>query len=113
VLTERGRLNADGSHGAVVQRIAGLRVAGYSDPFERRSSDDYADRYHPTPTPEMQDAFTEFMRSVEHDVDVIMVHEPQLIAPAQEILKDDPPTHPIVFIVGHTHHADLHTQPGS
>jgi predicted phosphodiesterase len=112
VLTERGRLNANGSYGTVVQKIAGLRVAGYSDPFERRSSEDYADRFHPTPTPEQQDAFTEFMRSVEHDVDVIMVHEPQLIAPALAILKDEPPSHPIVFIVGHTHRADLQPQPG-
>jgi predicted phosphodiesterase len=112
VLTEHGRLNPDGSYGDVVQRIAGLRVAGYSDPFERRSADDYADRYHPIPTAEQQDAFTQFMRSVEPDVDVIMVHEPQLIAPALAILKDDPPSHPIVFVVGHTHHADLETQPG-
>jgi Calcineurin-like phosphoesterase superfamily domain len=112
VLTERGRLNPDGSYGKVIQRVAGLRVAGYSDPFERRGGDDYADRYQPTPTPDQQDAFTEFMRSVEHDVDVIMVHEPQLIEPALEILKDDPPSHPIVFVVGHTHHADLQSRPG-
>jgi hypothetical protein len=52
------------------------------------------------------------MRIVENKVDVIMVHEPQLIAPALQILKDDPPSHPIVFVVGHTHKADLKTQPG-
>ena len=111
VLTERGRLNADGSYGDVIQEVAGLRVAGYSDPFERRSSDDYADRYQPQPTPAQQYSFTEFMRSVENHVDVIMVHEPQLIEPALTILEGDPPSHPIVFVVGHTHHADEQTRP--
>jgi predicted phosphodiesterase len=112
VLTQQGRLNEDGSHGDVIQKVAGLRVAGFSDPFERRAADDYRDRYQQPPSPEQQDAFTEFMRSVEKDVDVIMVHEPALIDPALAVLKDDPPSHPIVFVVGHTHHADLHTQPG-
>jgi predicted phosphodiesterase len=112
VLSQHGRLNPDGSRGEVVQDIAGIRVAGYDDPFVRQSSADYADRYRPTPTPAQQDDFTEFMRIVENKVDVIMVHEPQLIAPALQILKDDPPSHPIVFVVGHTHKADLKTQPG-
>jgi len=74
VLSERGRLNADGSRGAVVQRVRGLRIAGYSDPFVRRRADDYADRYRGgPPTPAMQDAFTSWMRSVQDQVDVIMV----------------------------------------
>ena len=28
------------------------------------------------------------------------------------MLDDDPPAHPIVFVVGHTHKAELRTQPG-
>lgn len=37
VLTQTGRLRGDGStDGRPVHRIAGLRVSGYSDPFERR-----------------------------------------------------------------------------
>jgi predicted phosphodiesterase len=112
VLTEQGRLNADGSHGGVIADVKGLRVAGYSDPFERRRADDYADRYRPVPSPDQQDAFTAFVRRVQEETDVIMVHEPQLIGPALEMLKADPPTHPLVFVVGHTHHADLQTQPG-
>jgi predicted phosphodiesterase len=111
VLSQKGRLNPDGSRGNVVQRIAGLRVAGYDDPFVRRRSEDYADRYHPPVTPEQQDEFTEFLLGVEADVDVIMVHEPALIEPALAILKDHPPDHPLVFVVGHTHEADLQTQP--
>jgi predicted phosphodiesterase len=113
VLSEDGRLNADGTHGEVVQKVApGLRVAGYADPFERRSTENYADRYQPTPTPAMQDAFTAWMRSVQDRVDVIMVHEPALIEPALAVLQDDPPSHPLMFVVGHTHRAKLDTQPG-
>ena len=41
VLTERGRLRADGTYGPVVVRVRGLRVAGYSDPFERRASEHF------------------------------------------------------------------------
>jgi predicted phosphodiesterase len=113
VLTEEGRLNADGSHGAVIQTpVPGLRIAGYSDPFERRSDEDYADRYRPTPTPAMQDAFTSWVRRIQNQVDVIMVHEPSLIEPALAVLRDDPPSRPLMFVTGHTHRAALETQPG-
>ena len=116
VLTERGRLNSDGSLGDVVQRVGGVRggfrVAGYGDPFERRSSENYADRYEPVPRPAMQDAFTSWLRSIQSRVDVVMVHEPALIAPALAVLRDDPPSHPLLFVTGHTHKAALDTQPG-
>ena len=36
VLTERGRLLRGGRYGPMVVRVAGLRVAGYGDPFRRR-----------------------------------------------------------------------------
>ncbi len=112
VLSERGRLNGDGSRGAVVQPVAGMRIAGYSDPFVRRGADDYADRYRSPPTPAAQDAFTRWMRSIQDDVDVIMVHEPALIEAALSVLRDRPPSHPLLFVVGHTHRAALATQPG-
>ena len=41
VLTQRGRLRADGTHGPVVVKVRGLRVAGYADPFERRARDHF------------------------------------------------------------------------
>jgi hypothetical protein len=44
-------------------------------------------------------------------VDVIMVHEPGLIAQALEELKASPPARPLVFIVGHTHKPSLERQP--
>lgn len=112
VLTQNGRLNADGTYGAIVQHVAGLRIAGYSDPFERRSAEDFADRFEPTPRPEQQDAFTSWLRTHQDEVDVVMVHEPGLIAPALQVIHDDPPDHPLVFVVGHTHQADLQAGPG-
>jgi hypothetical protein len=36
-----------------------------------------------------------------------MVHEPALAAKAIDALRRDPPSHPIVLLVGHTHHADI------
>ncbi len=36
-----------------------------------------------------------------------MVHEPALFAQALEILKDQPPSRPLVFITGHTHKASI------
>jgi predicted phosphodiesterase len=112
VLTERGRLNADGSYGEVVQRVAGLRVAGYSDPFERRSAEDFADRFEPAPSPAQQDAFTGWLRELQDRLDVVMVHEPALIAPALAVLRDDPPANALLVAVGHTHEAALETAPG-
>jgi predicted phosphodiesterase len=107
VLTQYGRLNPDGSHGHVINTLAGLRVAGYSDPFERRAGEDFKDRYHPMPTPAQQDAFTAWLQPLLGKVDVVMVHEPALIEPALATLRDHPPDRPLVFVVGHTHKASI------
>ena len=108
VLTERGRLKPDGSYGDMIVDIDGLlRVAGYRDPFERRAAENFRDRYQPSPTPAQQDAFTAWLAPLIGDVDVVMVHQPALIAPALAILKDDPPDRPLVFITGHTHTPSL------
>jgi predicted phosphodiesterase len=112
VLTRRGRLHSNGTYGPVINRIARLRVAGYDDPFERRTADSFADRYDNTPDPAQQDAFLAWLRPLLGKVDVVMVHEPALIEPALQVLRDEPPERPLVFLVGHTHKADLHTQPG-
>jgi predicted phosphodiesterase len=104
VLTQFGRLRRNGSYGPVINRIATLRVAGYSDPFERRSADDFADRFDNAPSAAQQQAFTDWLRPLLGKVDVVMVHEPELIAPALRQLK---PTSPLVIIAGHTHHTDL------
>ena len=90
----------------------GLRVAGYDDPYERRSAESFKDRYNDAPDPAEQDKFTGWLMPLIGKVDVVMVHEPALIAPALQILKDKPPEQPLVFLVGHTHTAALSNQPG-
>ena len=113
VLTRRGRLMPKGGFGPVIYRLRdGLRVAGYDDPFERLTSEDYKDRYDNTPDPAQQDEFTHWLQPLIGKVDVVMVHEPALIQPALAVLRDRPPSRPLVFMVGHTHKADLQSQPG-
>ena len=111
VLTEHGRLLGGGRYGPMVVRVAGLRVAGYGDPFRRRRARGYGAPYPPTrlPTPSVaeQNLFAEWLAGLEDKVDVVMVHEPALAAKAIDALHRDPPTHPIVLLVGHTHHADI------
>jgi predicted phosphodiesterase len=107
VLTEYGRLKPDGSHGAVINEIGGMRVVGYSDPYERRSAEDFRDRYDNSPTPEMQQRFRDWLEPLLGRVDVVMVHEPALIEPALDELRANPPATPLVFLVGHTHHAEV------
>lgn len=105
VLTEYGRLKADGTHGPVINDIAGLRIAGYSDPFERRSAQDFRDRYDRNVTPEMQERFLAWVRPLLGRVDVVMVHNPAMLEPTLAVLRDRPPSRPVVFVVGHTHKA--------
>ena len=108
VLTENGRLLRGGRFGPMVVRVAGLRVAGYGDPFRRRRARGYTSpSLNPAPTPAEQNLFAEWLVGLENKVDVVMVHEPALAARGLEILRRDPPSHPIVFLVGHTHHADI------
>jgi predicted phosphodiesterase len=111
VLTQYGRLERKGTYGPVVTDVAGLKIAGYSDPFERRSREDFADRFDNKPTAAMQDAFTGWLRPLLGKVDVVMVHEPALIEPALQVLKDRPPPRPVVFVVGHTHVASVEHEP--
>jgi predicted phosphodiesterase len=113
VLTETGRLFEDGTTtGGPVVRVAGLRVAGYRDPFERRSREGFRDRYDEVPTAAQLADFATWMRTLRGKVDVVMVHEPQLIVQALEDLKRKPPADPLAILVGHTHRAQITRQPG-
>ena len=103
VLTQRGRLKRGGGFGPVINEIAGMRVAGYSDPFERRAAEGYRDRYEPELSEVQLESFATWMRELVGKVDVVMVHEPALIAKTLEELELVPPEEPIVFVVGHTH----------
>jgi predicted phosphodiesterase len=112
VLTEHGRLLHGGRYGPMVVRVAGLRVAGYGDPFRRRRARGYGTPYPPTPpapSAAEQNLFAEWLAGLQDKVDVVMVHEPALAAKAIDALRRAPPTHPIVLLVGHTHRADIGT----
>jgi predicted phosphodiesterase len=106
VLTERGRLLPDGRLGDRVVTVAGLRVAGYGDPFVRRRADDFGDRLGEI-TREQQEAFAFWLDGLIGQVDVVMVHEPELAALAIERLEAKPPSEPIALLVGHTHRAQV------
>jgi len=114
VLTRSGEMREDGTtDGKIVHMVKpGIRVAGYDDPYERRSAESFRDRYDAVPDTAEQDKFTGWLLPLIGKVDVVMVHEPALIGPALDILKDKPPEQPLVFLVGHTHTAALSTQPG-
>jgi predicted phosphodiesterase len=109
VLTEHGRLRRGGRYGPTVVRVAGLRVAGYGDPFRRRRARGYVQQPGALPAPSAaeQNLFAEWFAGLEDRVDVVMVHEPALAAKAIDALRRDPPSHPIVMLVGHTHRADI------
>jgi predicted phosphodiesterase len=107
VLTRRGRLLPNGRYGPQVVRVAGLRVAGYDDPFLRRAGQQSAP--DPAPSAQQQAAFDEWLRPLEGDVDVVMIHEPALAAAALDRLSANPPTRPLAFLVGHTHVPALET----
>ena len=108
VLTERGRLRSDGGLGPVVVEVDGLRVAGYSDPFERRRSGRYRDRGSEV-TEVQQREFADWLRPLVGRVDVVMTHEPRLTELAVDELRADPPGAPLAILTGHTHAAELRT----
>jgi predicted phosphodiesterase len=107
VLTQRGRLLPSGRLGPVVANVRGLRVAGYSDPFERRRADGFRARHEPVPTGRQRRAFTSWLRPLIGRVDIVMVHAPSLTEAAVEALHEEPPRRPIAFLTGHTHVPDL------
>ncbi len=107
VLTQRGQLLPDGRHGATVVRAGGIRVAGYSDPFERRRADGYRALREPDVTESQQRAFWRWLRPLVGRVDAVMVHSPALAGLALEELRAAPPAAPLVFLTGHTHEQAL------
>jgi predicted phosphodiesterase len=107
VLTQRGRLLPGGRHGPVVVRVGGVRVAGYSDPFERRRADGYRSLREPNVTERQQRAFWDWLRPLVGRIDMVMVHSPALAGIALGELAANPPETPLVFLTGHTHEQSL------
>jgi predicted phosphodiesterase len=111
VLTQFGRLRADGSHGAMVARVGGLRFAGYDDPFLRRAGQAYEDRFRVGLTNAAVEEFRRWVARIEGKVDVIVVHEPEVAAGVLADFRRDPPPHPIMVLDGHTHRPFLEADP--
>jgi predicted phosphodiesterase len=111
VLTQRGRLRADGTYGRVVVRVRGLRVAGYADPFERRASEHFRARGEPQPDEQQREEFRDWLEPLVGRVDVVMVHEPQLAEDAAEELRAEAPPRPLVLLTGHTHISSFQESP--
>lgn len=107
VLTRSGRLRGNGTtDGRVVQRVAGLRIAGYDDPLKRLAIDGYADNGADY-SEEEQQRFADWLEPLRGKADVVMVHSPGLAKLGRERLREDPPQAPLVLVVGHTHNAAL------
>ena len=107
MLTQRGRLLPDGRHGPTIVRAGGIRVAGYSDPFERRRADGYRARREPDVTESQQRAFWRWLQPLVGRIDAVMVHSPALAALALDELRASPPAAPLMFLTGHTHEQAL------
>jgi predicted phosphodiesterase len=111
VLTQFGRLRPDGSHGPVVVKVGGLRMAGYTDPFLRRAGQDFEDKFKVGLTNAAAEAFRRWFETIEAKVDVVVVHEPQVAATVLEELRRQPPDHPIMILDAHTHRLFLRADP--
>ncbi len=107
VLTRSGRLSGDGTtDGAVVQRVAGLRVAGYDDPLKRLARERYADN-GATYTAAQQERFAAWLTPLIGKVDIVVVHAPGLAQLAVASLRAAPPNRPLLIVQGHTHSQSL------
>jgi predicted phosphodiesterase len=106
VLTRSGRLKPDGTTGALVTKVGGLRIAGYDDPHKRLAADNYADA-GATATTRQQQAFAAWLHGVIGKADVVMVHTPGLAKLAVDALRKHPPARPLLIVWGHTHQSEL------
>ena len=107
VLTRGGRLRGDGTtDGGVVQRVAGLRIAGYDDPLKRLARERYRDN-GATYAPAEQERFSAWLQPLLGVVDIVVVHAPGLAATALESLRGAPPNTPLLLVQGHTHEQSI------
>jgi predicted phosphodiesterase len=102
VLTQTGRLMPGGALGPVVAKVDGLRVAGFSSPNERVADEGFADHGANVDLREQAD-FESWLLGLAGKVDVVLVHEPQLAAPAISTWRLRYPSLPLLVAVGHTH----------
>lgn len=120
VLTQRGRLRADGSTvGPVVVQVDGLRVAGYSDPLEWRGRDPHAPgrvfsfSERPGGAAEeraAQEDLIAWFTALRRPPDVLLVHQNGLAQALARRLAADGYDAPLTIVCGHDHrqHVDRH-----
>jgi predicted phosphodiesterase len=113
VLTDRGRLRPDGrTDREPVQRIAGLRVAGWPDPLEWRGRDpgdssrvfSFAER--PDGDRELREARRDLVAWFDRlspRPDVVMVHQNALAQALARALASRPDPAPLLILTGHDH----------
>jgi Calcineurin-like phosphoesterase superfamily domain len=120
VLTQHGRLGPDGStDGKPVQSVAGLRVAGFSDPLEWRTgnpgSPERVFSFAERPDGEREYARVEerlysWYVALEPAPDVVLIHQNGLAqALARQVTEDGVPD-TLLILTGHDHkqHVDLY-----
>jgi hypothetical protein len=113
VLTDRGRLRANGStDGKPVQRIDGLRIAGYPDPLQWHGSDptnphrifSFAQlpsggrRYS-----QAQTALVRWFEQLKPRPQVVLVHENGLAQGLARAAAAKAGKHPLLILTGHDH----------
>jgi predicted phosphodiesterase len=113
VLTERGRLLASGkTDGRPVQRIAGLRTAGFSDPLEWRGSDPgdprrvFSFSERPDGDREYARAERELLRwfqGLRPSPQVVLIHENGLAQSLARTLRMRGYERPLLILTGHDH----------
>jgi hypothetical protein len=111
VLTQFGRLRPDGSHGPMIVKVGGLRIAGYDDPFLRRAGQQYEDRFRVGLTNAAAEDFRRWYERIAGKVDVVVVHEPDVAASLLAQLRRDPPRRPLMLLDAHTHRLFLRADP--
>jgi predicted phosphodiesterase len=113
VLTEHGRLRRNGrTDGRPVQRVGGLRVAGYADPLEWRGDDPDDPRrifsFGERPDGDrdyarVQEQLLRWFQRLPRRPHVVLVHQNGLAQGLAEALSADGDTRPLLILTGHDH----------
>jgi predicted phosphodiesterase len=117
VLTDKGRLNGAGrTDGKPVQKLLGLRVAGWPDPLESRRRDpadpqrifSFADKPHGDLLyAEAQQRLLDWFDGLEEQPDVLLVHQNGLSQFLARTLQDQGYRRRLVILTGHDHHQHI------
>ena len=117
VLTDTGRLNGAGrTDGKPIQKVLGLRVAGWPDPLESRHGNpadpqrifSFADRPHGDLLyAEAQQRLLDWFDGLKQRPDVVLVHQNGLAQFLARSLQDQSYRHRLVILTGHDHHQHI------